>query len=591
MTKKAILVLGMHRSGTSALTGALAQLGVTMPKTEMAATAENPKGYFESHAIMSLNDDILASCHSAWDDWRPIHTEKIRTKMARRVAAVVADEYGDAELIAIKDPRICKFADLWLPALAKGYECSIILPYRHPAEVAKSLQTRGMAEALALLLWLRHVLDAEAKTRGLRRVLVYTPDLMTNWRDSLTKIGRGLDLKWPRTLAKAGPDLEAFLDKELIHHSAELELFDRQAILGGWIRSAFMALNGMKRDGESPEHQLALDKVRKALDDADRLFGPAVAHVTGERDNAILAQIEERELAKREVQAREDRIGQMANEKDVLASHNRDLHFENLYLREAVAEKEKAVRHIEEYHEAEIQRAHVQSTEHARSVALLSEELAQTRATSSEQVEVLRKAHMGEITRIEGQLASAVAANRAFIAELTAERDALMRAHAEAVALHEETRSSLTQRCQSLAAEVDRFRTEYDGQLTEQKAISEARIADMQRAYEAERLSDREQWMIVFDRQKAELTALREAQKAEQALWAVKNDEKQRIANENRRIAQDEIRRLETRLAELSERFNRLETENAEHTRTLAVYRTAKPGDFLKWAAQARSRP
>ena len=67
--KTAILVAGMHRSGTSAVSRILNLLGCALPKTLSSAGPDNPSGFRESMAIKDLNDAILASAGSAWDDW------------------------------------------------------------------------------------------------------------------------------------------------------------------------------------------------------------------------------------------------------------------------------------------------------------------------------------------------------------------------------------------------------------------------------------------------------------------------------------------------------------------------------------------
>ena len=67
--RSAIVILGMHRSGTSALAGVLNMLGCDLPETLMPANAYNEKGYFESNAIRLLNDRVCSidmhSCMSS----------------------------------------------------------------------------------------------------------------------------------------------------------------------------------------------------------------------------------------------------------------------------------------------------------------------------------------------------------------------------------------------------------------------------------------------------------------------------------------------------------------------------------------------
>src|ERR1700712_2357048 len=66
--RRAILVLGMHRSGTSALSGVVNALGPAAPKPLLAPRADNPRGFFESAALADAHDDLLLSAGSYWDD-------------------------------------------------------------------------------------------------------------------------------------------------------------------------------------------------------------------------------------------------------------------------------------------------------------------------------------------------------------------------------------------------------------------------------------------------------------------------------------------------------------------------------------------
>ena len=63
--KRAVLVLGMHRSGTSALTRIINLMGFSAPKTLMAATEANEAGFWESEVFMDLDERILKACGRA----------------------------------------------------------------------------------------------------------------------------------------------------------------------------------------------------------------------------------------------------------------------------------------------------------------------------------------------------------------------------------------------------------------------------------------------------------------------------------------------------------------------------------------------
>jgi hypothetical protein len=67
---EALLVLGMHRGGTSSIAGAMVRLGGAAPLNLLPPADDNPKGFWESSVLMSLNDQILEAGGNHWEDWR-----------------------------------------------------------------------------------------------------------------------------------------------------------------------------------------------------------------------------------------------------------------------------------------------------------------------------------------------------------------------------------------------------------------------------------------------------------------------------------------------------------------------------------------
>ena len=71
---KAILIAGMHRSGTSALSRTLNLVGCAMSEVLVGGDQRgNERGHWESQRINELNNEILASAGSRWDDWEAIN--------------------------------------------------------------------------------------------------------------------------------------------------------------------------------------------------------------------------------------------------------------------------------------------------------------------------------------------------------------------------------------------------------------------------------------------------------------------------------------------------------------------------------------
>lgn len=287
--RTAFLVVGMHRSGTSALAGTLGRLGLSVPADLMAASPANANGYYESGELALLHNRVLRSAGSRWDDWAPIAPSWFESAAAGTHAGDITRfldrHFARAASFVVKDPRICRVVPLWRQALkAFGAEPRIVIPLRHPDCVARSLAARdGLLASEANLLWLRHLLDAERATRDLPRVFVSYDSLLSDWRPSLAALEARFDYRWPRSPDEAAEDIQRFLDPKLRHH--------RSTGLGAGRedRAAKLASRGWHLFGglaQKPEASAAeLDSLREELDriPSPRRFplglGTAASHV------------------------------------------------------------------------------------------------------------------------------------------------------------------------------------------------------------------------------------------------------------------------------------------------------------------------
>jgi hypothetical protein len=220
----AILVLGMHRSGTSALTRLLGYLGAAMPRDSIDPQAENAKGYWEPRALVQVTDRILRTARTSWFDPRPFDVDAIPAVIAAQHRAdlrqAIAASFGDAPVMAIKDPRLCRMVELLRPALAEAsVQSRAVLMLRHPAEVARSLHARDRSTpAYAYALWLDHLIAAERDSRTMPRVTISYNALLSDWRDAVLRLA---PLVGPDVAVPEGPvahEIEGFLDRGMRHH-------------------------------------------------------------------------------------------------------------------------------------------------------------------------------------------------------------------------------------------------------------------------------------------------------------------------------------------------------------------------------------
>jgi hypothetical protein len=244
---QALLVLGMHRSGTSAVAGCVERLGVSLgPRLVPGAPGDNERGFFEHAEVLSAHERFLAERGSSWDDPRPSLSHGLAEDAAEALAAelepIVERDFATTPHWAIKDPRLCRLLPAWLRLLERRrVGAAAIIVVRHPAAVARSLARRnGFSGAKSVLLWLDHMLAAERATRALPRILLAFDALLADPANVLAAAGERLGLAWPRRPSEAAAELAAFASADLRHHrDAALEPGVPLATLAAAAHAAF----------------------------------------------------------------------------------------------------------------------------------------------------------------------------------------------------------------------------------------------------------------------------------------------------------------------------------------------------------------
>ena len=385
-TRQALLVLGMHRSGTSATAGLLIRLGAQGPASLMDPTVDNPLGFSESEAVQRFHERLLHAAGSRWDSWTRFSPSSrdapIPAELANEFRTLLEQEFGRAPLLVVKDPRMCRLVPFWLRSLeSERISAAAIIPVRSPLEVAQSLRARdGIGQEHALLMWLRHVLDAEFETRTIARTFVRYSDLLENWTAAADKIAHDIGLEWPQRSSSVQLEIEQFIDQHLRHHAIGIEALDVASPLGDWVRQTCAAVDLLLEQSThgAGDPLGALDQVRHALDAATSLFGPLfedqrrrVASV--EAENAALRQ----HVADIETMSRELRrhAAEFEAEKQNLHQHAANLEAEKQALHQHAAnlEAEKQTLH---QHAANLEAEKQSLHQHAASLEQHRQDLA-----------------------------------------------------------------------------------------------------------------------------------------------------------------------------------------------------------------------
>ena len=149
-TPHAVLVVGMHRSGTSATASALGELGLVLPREDdlLGASLGNERGHFESRSLLALSDRILAALGRSWDD--PPEAGEVEEELDRLVERFGDEAPGAFEAafeapdraVVWKDPRTAVLLPFWRTVLRRPIVA--VLVTRDPLAVARSLARRNV---------------------------------------------------------------------------------------------------------------------------------------------------------------------------------------------------------------------------------------------------------------------------------------------------------------------------------------------------------------------------------------------------------------------------------------------------------------
>lgn len=228
--RTAYLVLGMHRSGTSAATQLLALAGARLPENVMPGDEHNAKGYFEPWKVAMFNNERLNAAGSAWDDVfaypQPALPEAEERAWIDRAKAIFEEEYGGVVFPLLKDPRVTVLGPLWRQALDEmGVAARCVIPVRHPLAVAGSLARRDQFPVeKSLLLWSAYMLASEAYTRGLPRVFVGYDSLLSDWRAETARIEASHGAALPALTPEGAAEIDRFLTADLRHNAGDGDL-------------------------------------------------------------------------------------------------------------------------------------------------------------------------------------------------------------------------------------------------------------------------------------------------------------------------------------------------------------------------------
>jgi len=266
--RNGFMILGMHRSGTSMLGGWLHRsAGYVVGGPLIGSAFDNEMGFFERIDVVLQNDEFMKQQHIWWSanvvnyDWNQALKDKesgaVKFDEGRRGLKFLNDP-NNAPWMQ-KDPRMCITLKTWLKLM--NNEPAIVFTYRHPLEVALSINKReeGIAVETGLRLWIVYNMRAIENSRGLCIVKSSNDAILADPLHEVQRISDELTSKCgvpspPNRVTQE--EIEKFIDPKLQHNKKKantgqevLETYnDGKCVVNSYISKEKEGTPGYKRE-------------------------------------------------------------------------------------------------------------------------------------------------------------------------------------------------------------------------------------------------------------------------------------------------------------------------------------------------------
>jgi len=285
-----LMVTGPGRSGTSAVTGALNQLGIHVPPVLVKANRSNNRGFFETRWVVDFQRKVLEKAHTYEFDADPRAIERMAKADSQRNREQLTTWLRSAvrghQQVVIKDPRSVWLDNLWVGAADTiGLTISYLTMLRHPAEVVGSRRTyyastdderKARDYAISKVAgWINVSLINERQTRGRSRTFLRYTDLLDDWRTALSGVRERLGLEFNDPLEPGTPSpIDDFISPELHRIRTGWDDLGVPEPLRELADEVWAACERLADDGESAELAAAFDALSRRY---EQLYRDAAA--------------------------------------------------------------------------------------------------------------------------------------------------------------------------------------------------------------------------------------------------------------------------------------------------------------------------
>ncbi len=297
VSRQVIIVLGMHRSGTSAITKSLELFGVALGDNLYPAGFDNPKGFWEDREYIEINEALLHHVGMHYNkfgfDIDRLCSDVFVSDLKLKAAQFITKKLSLNDRVwGFKDPRTCRLLPFWQDVF-KQLQCDVkyVIALRNPISVAKSLFERDqIAVEKGYMLWLQHMLPAIVETQGYLRAVIDFDSLMEEPIEQLSRLAKTLSLTMP---APTDPDVlnytNSFLDASLRHTKFSAETLDLDCRVPRDAITAYKLLTRVAQDDISLDSEECVNVFEK-INARVRSLSPFCNYVSTLEDQQIKLQ-------------------------------------------------------------------------------------------------------------------------------------------------------------------------------------------------------------------------------------------------------------------------------------------------------------
>jgi hypothetical protein len=225
-TERVIVVLGMHRSGTSVIARGLKVLGVELGDNLLPAQPDNVTGFWEDKKVVAINTALLNSCGQDWHTFGALDVSQ-QYEIMQQARDYIKEVLKDVPVWGFKDPRTARVLPFWnsvFNSLAINPSYCVVI--RHPLSVAKSLKKRNRFKFLrSSLLWYQYSMDMLDGLGDGVFTLVDYDEYLENPRSELERIAKGMKLEKTLNEQQFREYLDNYLSPTFRHSRYDLNNF------------------------------------------------------------------------------------------------------------------------------------------------------------------------------------------------------------------------------------------------------------------------------------------------------------------------------------------------------------------------------